>query len=170
MLEPGQRRNSAALKATKRVCFFLGDNMENKYIELALKEANKAYQNGDFPVGCVVTYNNKIIAKAHNKKEKNNNAIEHAEILAISKTCKKLNTWHLEECTLYTTLEPCVMCIGAIAQARIKKIVYLSENKKFGFTNFFKNSKIINHKITVEKLNNNSEYESLLIEFFKNKR
>ena len=71
--------------------------MENKYIELALKEANKAYQNGDFPVGCVVTYNNKIIAKAHNKKEKNNNAIEHAEILAISKTCKKLNTWHLED-------------------------------------------------------------------------
>ena len=90
--------------------------------------------------------------------------------MAIQKACKKLNTWHLEECTLYTTLEPCVMCIGAIAQARIKKIVYLSENKKFGFTNFFKNSKIINHKITVEKLNNNSEYESLLIDFFKNKR
>ena len=95
-----------------------------KYLKIAYKEALKAYKKGDIPVGCVIVKKNKIVAKAYNKKEKNNIATYHAEILAINKACKKLKTWHLDDCILYTTMEPCIMCSGAIIQSRIKKIVY----------------------------------------------
>ena len=106
------------------VLFFYGDNMNEKYMSLALKEAKKASMNGDIPVGCVIIKNDKVIAKSYNKKEKHNNAIKHAEIDAISKACRKLKTWHLDDCILYTTMEPCTMCTGAIIQSRIKKIYF----------------------------------------------
>ena len=144
--------------------------MNNIYMKIAITQATKAYKNGDVPVGCVIVKNNKIISKAYNKKEKNNNAIFHAEILAIKKACNKLKTWHLNDCILYTTLEPCVMCIGAIAQARIKKVVYMYDNKKFGFTNYFSNNRITNHKIVVEKLELDNEYRQMLKTFFEMKR
>lgn len=144
--------------------------MNNNYIETIVKLAKKAYINGDVPVGAIIVKNNKIIAKAYNRKEKNNDATAHAEIIALKKACKKLNNWHLNECTLYTTLEPCIMCIGAIAQARIKKVVYMSENRKFGFTNYFPGNKITNHKIEIEKIELDSKYEKMLIDFFKSKR
>ena len=143
--------------------------MNEIYIDIALNEAKKAYKNGDIPVGCVIVKENKIIAKTHNKKEKNKIATHHAEILAIQKACKKTKNWYLEDCVLYTTMEPCLMCAGAIAQARIKKIVYSVDNPKFGFTNIIKNGKISNHTIEVEKIDNNMSQE-LLISFFKNKR
>jgi len=143
--------------------------MNEIYIDIALNEAKKAYKNGDIPVGCVIVKENKIIAKTHNKKEKNKIATHHAEILAIQKACKKTKNWHLEDCVLYTTMEPCLMCAGAIAQARIKKIVYSVDNPKFGFTNIIKNGKISNHTIEVEKIDNNMSQE-ILISFFKNKR
>lgn len=144
--------------------------MNDKYINISIELAKKAMNNGDVPVGCIIVKNNKIISKAYNKKEKTKDATSHAEIIAIKKACRKLKTWHLEECTLYTTLEPCIMCIGAITQARIKKIIYISENSKFGFTNYFKNNKITNHKLIVEKYSNNKEYEEILINFFRSKR
>lgn len=139
-------------------------------MDIAIKLAQKAYKNGDIPIGAVIVKNNKIISKAYNKKEKNNVAIHHAEILAIEKACKKLKTWHLNDCVLYTTLEPCVMCAGAIAQARIKKVVYAAENEKFGFTNYFKNGKISNHNLIIQKLDDYSLSKKLLVEFFKDKR
>lgn len=144
--------------------------MNDKYINISIKLAKKAMNKGDVPVGCIITKNNKIISKAYNKKEKNKDATSHAEIIAIKKACRKLKNWHLDECTLYTTLEPCIMCIGAITQARIKKIIYISENSKFGFTNYFKNNKITNHKLIIEKYPNNKEYEEILINFFRSKR
>lgn len=106
--------------------------MHEKYMELALKEAKKAYKKGDVPIGCIIIKNNKVISKGYNKKELKNIATKHAEIIAIEAACKKLKTWHLEDCILYTTLEPCMMCLGAIIQSRIGKIVYGATNENFG--------------------------------------
>lgn len=110
-------------------------NHKMEWMHIAIEQAKKAYKRGDVPVGAVIVKNNKIIAKAYNKKEKQNNAIQHAEIIAIAKACKKLKTWHLEECTLYVTLEPCMMCTGAIIQSRIKTIEYAAPNPNHGFIN-----------------------------------
>lgn len=137
------------------------------YIEKTIELAKKAAKYGDFPVGALIVKDNKIIAKAYNKKEKNNNAINHAELLAISKACKKLKTWHLEDCTLYTSMEPCIMCLGAITQSRIKRIVYSTHNSSFGS---------IENDLTKFKLNieinklEKEEYMNIIKEFFKDKR
>jgi tRNA(adenine34) deaminase len=83
------------------------------------------------PVGAVIVKNNKIISKAYNKKEKTKNVTKHAEIIAISKACKKIKNWRLDECEIYVTMEPCMMCCGAIEQSRIKKIIYGVKNEKY---------------------------------------
>lgn len=93
-------------------------------MELALKEAQKAIQKGEVPVGAVIVNNKEIVAKAHNKVEERQNACFHAEILAINAACKKLDTKFLNECTLYVTLEPCGMCMQAIRTSRIKKLFF----------------------------------------------
>ena len=96
---------------------------DNYYMKYALKEAKKAFNCGEIPIGAVIVKNGKIISKAHNLKEKRNNPICHAEILAIEKACRKLNNWRLIDCTIYVTMYPCPMCASAINQARISKIV-----------------------------------------------
>lgn len=145
--------------------------MNEKYMKLAIKNAKKALNNGDVPIGVTIIRNNKIISQGYNQKEKLNNAVKHAEIIAIERACRKLNTWHLEECEIYITMEPCLMCIGAIAQARIGKIVYSVKNEKFGYSNFVENSnKIGNHKINIETGILEKEAKQLLINFFENKR
>ena len=88
--------------------------MYEKYMKIALKQAEKALKYNEVPVGCVIVKNNKIIAKAYNKKEKTKNVIQHAEIIAISKACKKIKNWRLDNCEIYITMEPCMMCSGAI--------------------------------------------------------
>ena len=98
--------------------------MYEKIMKIALKNAKKALKHDEVPVGAVIVKNNKIISQAYNKKEKTKNVINHAEIIAISKACKKLKTWRLDDCEIYITMEPCMMCSGAIEQARIKKIIY----------------------------------------------
>ncbi len=139
----------------------------NKIIDIILKEAQKAYDKGDIPIGCAIVKDDKIIAKAHNLKENKQIATYHAEILAINKACKKLNTWHLDDCTLYTTMEPCTMCSGAIIQSRIKKIVYILDNDSFG--NIKNNNYFKNKKYEIIKIDNLKALE-LMKKFFINKR
>lgn len=103
-----------------------------KFMLSALKEASKAEKKGDVPIGAVVVKNGKIIAKGYNKKEKLNISTQHAEIIAINKACKKLKNWRLNDCEIYVTMEPCVMCCGAIIQSRIGKIIYGIHNEQFG--------------------------------------
>lgn len=105
--------------------------MDNKYMKLAIKEAQKASKNGDIPVGCVILCKDEIVAKAYNKKHKTNDPTNHAEILAIKKACKKLKDFRLEDCEVYVTLEPCIMCYGALLSARVKKIYFGAFDKKY---------------------------------------
>ena len=98
----------------------------------AIKQAEKARKKGEVPIGAVIVCNNKIIAKAHNLRQTTKDATSHAEILAIKKACKKLKTWHLVDCELYVTLEPCPMCSGAIINARINRVVFGAFDSKAG--------------------------------------
>lgn len=105
--------------------FFVGDNMNDEYfMNIALKEAKKAYDKGEIPIGAVVVKNNKIISRGYNLKELKCNVTRHAEIIAIEKACGKLNNWRLLDCVIYVTLFPCPMCASAINQARISRVVY----------------------------------------------
>ena len=142
-------------------------------MSLALKEANKSFSKEDVPVGAIIVKNNKIIAKAHNNKENKGVATYHAEILAIEKACKKLKTWRLEGCTLYVTLEPCLMCDGAIIQSRIDRLVYATNNSKFGYVesiNDVLNNKKNNHMVLISSGIMEKESQIILKDFFKNKR
>lgn len=103
-----------------------------KYMRLALIEAKKAFDKNEVPVGCVIVKDDKVIAKAHNLRQTKKSVLAHAEILAIQKASKKLDSWILEDCTMYVTLEPCPMCAGTILQSRIKKLVYATKEPKFG--------------------------------------
>ena len=108
--------------------------MENKeyFMKEALKEAKKAYNKLEVPVGVVIVKDNKIIARAYNQKEIKNSPIKHAEIIAIEKACKKLSNWRLNDCEMYVTLEPCPMCTGAIINSRIKKVYVGAVQEKTG--------------------------------------
>lgn len=135
------------------------------YMNKALEQAKIAYKQNEVPIGCVIVKNNEIISVAYNKKEINNVSTHHAEILAINDACSKLNTWHLEECTLYTTVEPCMMCTGAIIQSRISKVVYGTNNYAFGYL-----SKIDNNKIIIKKNILKKECLDILSKFFQEQR
>jgi len=107
-------------------------NNDIKFMNEAIKEAKKAYKENEVPIGCVIVKNNKIISRAHNKKESKKDSTSHAEILAIQKASKTVNNWRLLDTTLYVTLEPCAMCASAINQARISKIVFALEDEHNG--------------------------------------
>ena len=107
------------------------ENFDEYYMGLAIEEAKKAILEGEVPIGCVIVFNNEVVSSSYNHKTIDNVATYHAEILAINEACKKLGTWYLDECVLYTTIEPCMMCTGAIIQSRIKKVVYGSSNAAF---------------------------------------
>ena len=106
--------------------------MNKEFMKLAIKEAKKAYKEGEVPVGAVIVKDGVVIAKGRNSREKENSALGHAEINAIKKACKKLNDWRLDGCELYVTLEPCPMCAGAIINARIKTVVFGAFDAKMG--------------------------------------
>lgn len=106
--------------------------MKNPYMEQAIIEAKKAFNLGEVPVGAIIVYKGNIIARAHNLRENSNNALAHAEILVINEACKKLNSWRLDNCELYVTLEPCPMCAGAIINARLKTVYFGAYDSKGG--------------------------------------
>ena len=135
------------------------------YMKEALKQANIAYKKDEVPIGCIIVKEGKIISKSYNQKTLKNIATYHAEIIAINKACQKLKTWYLDECTLYTTVEPCRMCTGAIQQSRITKVVYGTKNKAFGDLSQLKNTKIQIKENVLEE-----ECKELLTSFFKDKR
>ena len=143
------------------------------YMNIALKEAMKAYKEDEVPVGCVIVKDDKIIARGHNQKEKKNNAILHAEIVTLTKAQKKLNDWHLNDCTLYVTLEPCLMCTGAIIQTRIKKVVFGALDPKGGaIESALKVNEIkgINHRFESISKVLEKECSMILKSYFKSKR
>lgn len=107
--------------------------MDCKYMEVALQEAKKAFLNGDVPVGAVIVKNQKIIAKAYNKKEKTKDVTNHAEIIALKKASKIIGDWRLNDCVMYVTLAPCLMCWGAIMQSRINKVIYGTWNDSVNY-------------------------------------
>ena len=138
----------------------------------AIRLARIAENKGDVPVGAVIVKNNKIIAKAFNKKQRKNNALLHAEIIAINKACKKLKSYRLNDCEMYVTLEPCPMCAGAIISARIGKLYFGAFDKKAGCCGTLYNlmEGKFNHKPQVEGGIHQDECASLLTEFFKKRR
>ena len=145
---------------------------KEKFMKEALKQAKKAYEKGEIPVGAVIVKDNKIIARAYNKKEEKKDTTNHAEIIAIQKASKKLHAWRLSGCEMYVTLEPCSMCAGAIIQARIKKLYIGTMDKKTGACgsvfNLFEYE--FNHKVEVETEILQPKCEKVLKEFFKELR
>jgi len=143
---------------------------EEKFMKEALKEARKAFYKEEIPVGAIIVKEGSIIARAHNVKEGKGDATAHAEILAIKKACKKLNSWRLLNCDMYVTLEPCAMCAGALINSRIRKIYIGTMDEKTGacgsVLNLLENYNF-NHKIEVQKYVLKEECESILKEFFK---
>lgn len=124
------------------------------------------------PVGAVVVKNNKVISYAYNKREKNQIATHHAEILAIQKACKKLKSWRLDDCDMFVTLEPCPMCAGAIINARIKNLYYaVKDESSGGISKFNILENTLNHTTTAIQLKEYEEENKTLIKnFFKEKR
>lgn len=174
IFEPGQSWKTAALRISKCVCLFfvkIGDKMDEKYMELALLQAKKAYKKKEVPVGCIIVLDNRIIAKSYNCVEKRKSTLEHAELIAIKKAQKKINNWRLNDCTIYVTLEPCLMCLNAIAQSRIKKIVYGTKST-YLTKEERKIEEYICQKNKIEIINNIKETESLNLikNFFQQRR
>jgi tRNA(adenine34) deaminase len=148
-------------------------DLNEKYMRAAMKEAHKAELKDEVPIGAVIVCDGKIIARAHNTRQTKQISTHHAEILCIEKACRKLNSWRLEGCDLYVTLEPCPMCAGAIQQSRISKVFFGAYDPKGGFfgSNFNINEvKGLNHYPEVEGGILKEETAQLLKDFFKKKR
>ncbi len=137
-------------------------------MNLAIREAKKAYLNDEVPVGAIIVKNNMVISKAYNKKKINKSSLEHAELICIKKASKKIGDWRLDECIMYVTMEPCLMCIGAIVESRIKKIVFGCAKP----INSLINTEEIFKKNNIEVIGGilNEETSKIIKNFFQNKR
>lgn len=146
---------------------------KEKFMQEAIKEAKKAYEKLEVPVGCVIVREGRIIARAHNLKETKTDTTKHAEIIAIQKASKKLEAWRLLDCEMYVTLEPCSMCAGAIIQSRIKKVYIGAMDKKTGACGSVLNllqDYPFNHIVELETGMKEEECEKMLKDFFKELR
>ena len=172
--EPGQDRNVAALSIMFMCGGFL-DFMETnvKYMLEALSEAKLAALEDEVPIGCVIVKDDQIIARAHNQRDKSHNPLGHAETLAIKAASEVVNDWQLVDCTLYVTIEPCIMCSGAIIQSRIKRVVYGAPDIKggaFGSSINILEANNINHRPEVTKGILEEDCASIIKNYFKSKR
>ena len=139
------------------------------WMEIAFKEAEKAFDENEIPVGAVVVYENQIIGRGHNMRERLNDPTAHAEIIAITSAAATLNSWRLENCTLFVTLEPCAMCAGAIINARLPRIVYGADDKQAGMCGSIDNLcdlNLSNHRVIVKGGVEESKCQSILNTFF----
>lgn len=142
-----------------------------EFMELAYQEALKCLDKDEVPVGAVIVRNNQVIARGHNLRETTNLATAHAEIIAINEACKKLNSWYLDECELYVTLEPCIMCSGAIINSRIKKVVFGAfENRWLALTTIYDSNLPVNHKPEIISGILQDKCSIIIKDYFKNKR
>lgn len=146
--------------------------IHERFMRLALKQAQVSYKNDEVPIGAIVVKNGQVIARAHNTRNASRNAVEHAELVAIERACKKLNDWRLTGCDLYVTLEPCVMCLGACYNARISNVYFgafdlsgkgcVQLSEMIGHT--------LNHELTLQGGVLEKECSAILTEYFKSKR
>lgn len=147
--------------------------VHEKYMREAIKQAKKAYRINEVPIGCVIVFEDKIIARAYNKRNTKKNTLAHAEIIAIDKASKVIGDWRLEDCSMYITLEPCPMCAGAIVQSRMKEVIVGSMNPKAGCAGSVINllqMESFNHQVHLELGILEEECSNLLTEFFKELR
>ncbi|AST93951.1 MULTISPECIES: tRNA adenosine(34) deaminase TadA [Sutcliffiella] len=147
--------------------------IDEVFMKEAIKEAEKALEKMEVPIGAVIVKDGEIIARGHNIRETSQRSITHAEILAIDEACEKLGSWRLEDTTLYVTLEPCPMCAGAIIQSRIKKVVYGAKDPKAGCAGTLMNllnDNRFNHQTDVELGILEEECGLMLSTFFKQLR
>lgn len=149
------------------------ENIDEYYMELAIREARKAMEQEEVPIGAVIVLDHKVISSAHNLRETTQKATTHAELLAIEKACEEIGSWRLENATLYVTLEPCPMCSGAILLSRIKRVVYGAKDPKAGcagtLMNLLQDSRF-NHQSEVKNGVLEDECGELLRTFFRNLR
>lgn len=145
---------------------------DEKFMRAALKQAQLSAVADEVPIGCVVVKGGKVISRAHNTRNKSKNATEHAELVAISRACKKLGDWRLNGCDLYVTLEPCVMCLGACFNARISNVYFGAYDASGNGCVQLAESigKTLNHEIMLEGGILAEECSSILTEYFKSKR
>ena len=136
----------------------------SEFMELAIEQAKIAFNNGDVPVGAVIVRNNEVLSCSYNKKNTENVAVYHAEILSIIDASKKIGTWYLDDCDIYVTLKPCDMCMYALAEARIRNVYYLLDS------NYVDNLNKNYNKINVNKMDDIYEYNDLISAFFKKLR
>ncbi len=147
--------------------------LNEKYMKMAIKEAAKASKGNEVPIGCIIVHDGKVVARAHNRRNRDKSVLSHAELLAISEACSKLRDWRLEECTMYVTLEPCQMCAGAIVQARIPKVVIGAMNPKAGCAGSIINllqMERFNHQVEIQSGVCVEECSALLSDFFEKLR
>ncbi|XKE96347.1 tRNA adenosine(34) deaminase TadA [Metaplanococcus flavidus] len=147
-----------------------GLELDQHYMKLAIEEANKAAAKGEVPIGAVIVRDGEVIARAHNLRETTQNAVTHAELLAIQEACEELGSWRLENTILYVTLEPCPMCAGAILQSRIPRVVYGARDVKAGSVDSLYrllNDERFNHQCEVKENVLADECGGLLTQFFR---
>ena len=147
-------------------------NQYEEYIKAAIDVSDNTKASDDVPIGAVIVKDGEIIATGYNKREATGDATAHAEIVAIREACEKLGGWHLDGCEIYVTLEPCPMCMGAIVNSRIKKVVFGAKDAKAGACGsvFNFNSYPLNHKPEIVSGVMENESRELLSEFFAKKR
>jgi tRNA(adenine34) deaminase len=145
---------------------------DEQWLDLAIDEAEKAFNKDEVPVGCIIILDDVVIAKAHNLKESTKDTLAHAELLAIKDAQRAMNDWRLSDCVMYSTLEPCIMCAGAILHSRLKKLVFGAKDLKWGGCgtklDVFKKG-LFNHHLDVQ-YQETKECSEILTAFFKNKR
>jgi tRNA(adenine34) deaminase len=143
---------------------------DEHYMQLAIEQAKKALEKDEVPIGAIIVHQDEVIASGFNVREKSQETLSHAELIAIQQANKRIGSWRLEDCTLYVTLEPCPMCAGAIVQSRIKRVVYGATDPKAGCAGTLMNlldQKQFNHQADVTSGVMEQECSELLSNFFK---